>query len=171
MSGRFVAGRVRQLLLKEFRQLLRDPRAKSLLFIAPIMQLLIFGYAATTDVRNVATYVVELGGVTLVEPVAWTLPTSGSMDTSVAFWDAQLRVTDWPFSIVAGSAVKLIMGEAGAAGASGGGGGGAAATFFLWQGPRGMTKPRKISRNINLKRFFRMAISFRNWPNLATLNQ
>ena len=53
------AGRVRQLLLKEFRQTLRDPRAKRLLFIAPIIQLLIFGYAATTDVRNVATYVVD----------------------------------------------------------------------------------------------------------------
>ena len=59
MSWRFVAGRVRQLLLKEFRQMLRDPKAKRLLFIAPIMQLLIFGYAATTDVRNVATYVVD----------------------------------------------------------------------------------------------------------------
>jgi ABC-2 type transport system permease protein len=59
VSWRFVAGRVRQLLLKEFRQMLRDPKAKRLLFIAPIMQLLIFGYAATTDVRNVATYVVD----------------------------------------------------------------------------------------------------------------
>jgi drug efflux transport system permease protein len=59
MSRRFVLGRVRQLLLKEFRQTLRDPRAKRLLFIAPIIQLLIFGYAAVTDVRNVTTYVVD----------------------------------------------------------------------------------------------------------------
>ena len=56
---RLATGRVHQLLLKEFRQMLRDPRAKRLLFVAPIMQLLIFGYAATTDVRNVATYVVD----------------------------------------------------------------------------------------------------------------
>ena len=60
MTGpRIAVARVRQLLLKEFRQMLRDPKAKRLLFIAPIMQLLIFGYAATTDVRNVATYVVD----------------------------------------------------------------------------------------------------------------
>jgi drug efflux transport system permease protein len=58
-APRIAVARVRQLLLKEFRQMLRDPRAKRLLFIAPIMQLLIFGYAATTDVRNVATYVVD----------------------------------------------------------------------------------------------------------------
>jgi ABC-2 type transport system permease protein len=56
---RLAAGRLRQLLLKEFRQTLRDPRAKRLLFVAPIVQLLVFGYAATTDVRNVATYVVD----------------------------------------------------------------------------------------------------------------
>jgi ABC-2 type transport system permease protein len=59
MSRRFDTERVRQLLLKEFRQMFRDPRAKRLLFIAPILQLLIFGYAATTDVRNVKTYVVD----------------------------------------------------------------------------------------------------------------
>jgi len=55
----FDTGRVGQLLRKEFRQMLRDPRAKRLLFIAPVMQLLIFGYAATTDVRNAATFVVD----------------------------------------------------------------------------------------------------------------
>jgi ABC-2 type transport system permease protein len=55
----FHTGRVAQLLRKEFRQMLRDPRAKRLLFIAPVMQLLIFGYAATTDVRNAATFVVD----------------------------------------------------------------------------------------------------------------
>ncbi len=52
-------GRLGQLLRKEFRQMLRDPRAKRLLFVAPVMQLLIFGYAATTDVRNARTFVVD----------------------------------------------------------------------------------------------------------------
>jgi ABC-2 type transport system permease protein len=51
--------RLRQLLGKEFRQMLRDPRAKPLLFIAPIFQLLVFGYAVTTDVRNTNTFVVD----------------------------------------------------------------------------------------------------------------
>jgi ABC-2 type transport system permease protein len=52
-------GRLRQLLGKEFRQMLRDPRAKPLLFLAPIFQLLVFGYAVTTDVRNTGTFVVD----------------------------------------------------------------------------------------------------------------
>lgn len=53
------AVRLRQLLGKEFRQMLRDPRAKPLLFLAPIFQLLVFGYAVTTDVRNTRTFVVD----------------------------------------------------------------------------------------------------------------
>jgi ABC-2 type transport system permease protein len=53
------AARVGHLLRKEFRQTLRDPRAGRLLFIAPIVQLLIFGYAVTTDVRNASTIVLD----------------------------------------------------------------------------------------------------------------
>ncbi len=51
--------RVGHLLRKEFRQTLRDPRAGRLLFIAPIIQLFIFGYAVTTDVRNARTIVLD----------------------------------------------------------------------------------------------------------------
>ncbi len=51
--------RVSQMLRKEFRQMLRDPRAKRVLFAAPIMQLIVFGYAVNTDVRNAATMVVD----------------------------------------------------------------------------------------------------------------
>jgi ABC-2 type transport system permease protein len=51
--------RVRALLKKEFRQLLRDPKTKRFMFGAPIMQLLLFGYAVNTDVHDLATYVVD----------------------------------------------------------------------------------------------------------------
>jgi ABC-2 type transport system permease protein len=51
--------RVRVLIQKEMRQLLRDPKAKRMVFGAPIIQLLLFGYAVNTDVRNVATVVVD----------------------------------------------------------------------------------------------------------------
>jgi ABC-2 type transport system permease protein len=51
--------RVRVLIQKEMRQLLRDPKAKRMVFGAPIIQLLMFGYAVNTDVRNVATVVVD----------------------------------------------------------------------------------------------------------------
>jgi ABC-2 type transport system permease protein len=52
--------RMRQLLRKEFRQMLRDPRSRRMLFISPIIQLVIFGYAINTDVRDVPTWVADL---------------------------------------------------------------------------------------------------------------
>jgi ABC-2 type transport system permease protein len=51
--------RVREMLRKEFRQMLRDPRAKRMLFVAPVVQLVIFGYAVNTDVRNAKTMVLD----------------------------------------------------------------------------------------------------------------
>jgi ABC-2 type transport system permease protein len=44
---------------KELRQLFRDPRSKRVMFVAPILQLVLFGYAVNTDVRDVATAVVD----------------------------------------------------------------------------------------------------------------
>ena len=35
---------------KEFRQVLRDPRMRGMLFVPPLIQLLIFGYAVNLDV-------------------------------------------------------------------------------------------------------------------------
>ena len=51
--------RVRRMIAKEVRQLFRDPKTKRIIFAAPIIQLLAFGYAVNTDVRNVATVVVD----------------------------------------------------------------------------------------------------------------
>lgn len=44
--------RLRRIIRKEFIQALRDPRMRSLLFLPPLIQLLIFGYAASLDVDN-----------------------------------------------------------------------------------------------------------------------
>jgi len=44
--------RLRFVIRKEFRQLRRDPRAVRMAVIAPVLQLLLFGYAATTDLKN-----------------------------------------------------------------------------------------------------------------------
>ena len=44
--------RIRTIIRKEFRQVFRDPRMRGLLFIPPLMQLLIFGYAANLDVNS-----------------------------------------------------------------------------------------------------------------------
>lgn len=52
--------RVGQIVRKELLQTFRDFRLRGLIFISPIVQLLIFGYAVSTDVRNTHTFVVDL---------------------------------------------------------------------------------------------------------------
>jgi ABC-2 type transport system permease protein len=47
------------MVVKEIRQLFRDPKTKRVIFVAPIIQLILFGYAVNTDVRNVATALVD----------------------------------------------------------------------------------------------------------------
>jgi ABC-2 type transport system permease protein len=44
--------RIREILVKEFRQTLREPRLRAFIFMPPIIQLLIFGYAVNLDVEN-----------------------------------------------------------------------------------------------------------------------
>jgi len=48
------------LLVKELLQLKRDPKLLPILFVAPVVQLMILGYAATTDVRRVELAVCDL---------------------------------------------------------------------------------------------------------------
>ena len=51
--------RVLSLVRKELVQILRDPRLSRVVFVAPILQSLVFGYAVSTDVRHTATFVVD----------------------------------------------------------------------------------------------------------------
>ena len=51
--------RIRHLIRKEFIQMRRDPRILGVIVMAPIFQLVVFGYAVTTDIRHVATAVVD----------------------------------------------------------------------------------------------------------------
>jgi ABC-2 type transport system permease protein len=53
-------GRLLAVIKKEFRQTFRDPRMKTTIFIAPLIQVIIFGYAATTDVNHVPTAIYDL---------------------------------------------------------------------------------------------------------------
>jgi ABC-2 type transport system permease protein len=52
--------RIRQMLRKEFIQTLRDPRTRWMLIGPPIVQMLVFGYAATLDVKHVELAVLDL---------------------------------------------------------------------------------------------------------------
>jgi ABC-2 type transport system permease protein len=51
---------LRYLIRKEFNQLRRDRRMLPLIFLAPILQLIIFGYAATVDVNSISTVTCDL---------------------------------------------------------------------------------------------------------------
>jgi drug efflux transport system permease protein len=52
-------GRIRRMLVKEFLQTLRDPRTRFLLFAPPIIQMMVFGYAATLEVKHVQFAVLD----------------------------------------------------------------------------------------------------------------
>jgi ABC-2 type transport system permease protein len=47
------------MLIKEFIQILRDPRMKAVIFVMPVLQLLVFGYAVTTDITEIPTAVAD----------------------------------------------------------------------------------------------------------------
>jgi ABC-2 type transport system permease protein len=52
--------RLHRMLVKEFIQVLRDPRMKAMIFVMPVLQLILFGYAVTTDVVRIRTAVYDL---------------------------------------------------------------------------------------------------------------
>jgi len=51
--------RILHLIRKEFLELRQDPRLFGIVIMAPLIQLLMLGYAATTDVRNIPLVVVD----------------------------------------------------------------------------------------------------------------
>jgi len=51
--------RIRELVRKEFIQLFRDRKNRPLLVIAPLVQLIVFGYVVTTDVRDIRVGLID----------------------------------------------------------------------------------------------------------------
>jgi ABC-2 type transport system permease protein len=51
--------RIHQMLVKEFIQVFRDRQSRMIVFVTPVIQLMLFGYAVSTDVRHVATAVLD----------------------------------------------------------------------------------------------------------------
>ncbi|BCS55293.1 ABC transporter permease [Geobacter sp. SVR] len=51
--------RLKAMLIKEFIQVLRDPRMRIVLFVLPALQTVIFGYAVNMDIRNISTAVLD----------------------------------------------------------------------------------------------------------------
>ncbi|MDP3791415.1 MAG: ABC transporter permease [Candidatus Omnitrophota bacterium] len=52
--------RIFSLIVKEFLQVFRDPRMKFVIFVSPVVQIMIFGYAATMDITNVPVAIYDL---------------------------------------------------------------------------------------------------------------
>ncbi|RMH12567.1 MAG: ABC transporter permease [Gemmatimonadetes bacterium] len=77
MTWRERGERVFGLVAKEFRQVFRDPRMARVVFVSPMIQLMIFGYAVTTDIRNTATFVVDLDGTQASRELVEQLTASG----------------------------------------------------------------------------------------------
>ncbi len=76
--------RLWQLLRKELLQLLRDPRSRRMLIIAPILQLLVFGYAVNTDVRHARTFLLDADRTAESRALVAAL-------TSSAYFDVTMR--------------------------------------------------------------------------------
>jgi len=62
---------------KELSQAFRDPRMAAMIFAAPIIQMLIFGYALRTDIRNIRLAVIAAPGDRLAARIAERAYASG----------------------------------------------------------------------------------------------
>ncbi len=51
--------RARAILIKEFKQIFRDPRMKTIIFISPLLQIILYGYAANKDINYVPTAIYD----------------------------------------------------------------------------------------------------------------
>ncbi len=51
--------RAKAILIKEFKQIFRDPRMRTIIFISPLIQILLFGYAANKDITYVPTAIYD----------------------------------------------------------------------------------------------------------------
>jgi len=80
-------GRLKQMLIKEFIQVFRDKRTRFILIGPPIIQMLVFGYAATYEIRHVPTVVVDFDHSMESRELV-------SRFTSSPYFDVQRQLTD-----------------------------------------------------------------------------
>ena len=80
-------GRLKQMLIKELIQVVRDKRTRLILIVPPILQMLVFGYAANFDIRNVPTAIVDLDNTQQSRELI-------SRFTSSPYFNVQYRLSD-----------------------------------------------------------------------------
>jgi ABC-2 type transport system permease protein len=69
--------RLRAMLIKEFIQVFRDPRMRIVLFVLPVLQTVIFGYAVDMDVKNIPTAIMDRDNSNESRELAEILSSSG----------------------------------------------------------------------------------------------
>jgi ABC-2 type transport system permease protein len=79
--------RLIQMLIKEFIQVFRDKRARFILFGPPVVQMLVFGYAATFEIRHVPLAVLDLDHTQESRELV-------SRFASTEYFDLQRQLTD-----------------------------------------------------------------------------
>ena len=72
--------RIRQMLIKEFIQVFRDPRMRAVIFVIPCMQVLVIGYAVNMDVRDIRTAVYDLDNTPASRELMARFSASGYFD-------------------------------------------------------------------------------------------
>lgn len=95
---------VAEMVRKERRQLLRDPRTRLIMFVAPVLQLLMFGYAVNTDIRDTATFVVDRDASAASRRLVEAFTTTGRFEVA----GGSSRSADIPIALDRGSAVVAI---------------------------------------------------------------
>ncbi len=79
--------RVRHMLRKEFIQVFRNPRMRIVIFLIPCFQVMVIGYAVSTDVKNVRTAVYDLDNSQASREVAARFIRSGYFDVVARIGD------------------------------------------------------------------------------------
>ena len=85
--------RIKHMLIKEFIQIFRDPRMKGVIFLMPIIQALVFGYAVTTDVRHIRTAVYDLDNSVASRELVTRFERSGYFDIT-QYIDRESRIRE-----------------------------------------------------------------------------
>jgi len=69
--------RIKALLRKEIKQALRDKRMRMIIFVSPLIQLFLFGYAVNTDVREISTVVCDRSNTSISRGLVDAFQSSG----------------------------------------------------------------------------------------------
>ena len=97
--------RIQHMLIKEFIQVFRDPRMRIVIFLIPCFQVLVIGYAVSTDVKHVRTAVYDLDNSQASRDLAARFVRSGYFDVVARVGDEDLV----EMRVVALAAVAVVV--------------------------------------------------------------